>query len=351
MDVYSFDPLRDSRWPEFVGRHPKASVFHTSAWLRALERTYRFTPIAFTTSPPGGDLTHAVAFLAVRSWVTGHRLVSLPFSDHCEPLVDNLDAFRALCSAIMRYRAEGHWKFVELRPATSTAPIAESLLEMSFRQTQTFYLHQLDLRPDLDALLHGFHKDSIQRKIRRAEREHLAYEEGRSEALLRKLYHLLDVTRRRHQAPLQPLAWFRNLIEGFGENLCIRIVSKDGQPVAGILTLAHGDSVVYKYGGSEARLHPLGGMPFLFWNTIQAAKRSGARELDLGRSDTGNGGLIRFKEHLAAKRFPLTYWRSPGAIRSVSDDGWTVQLARRALNGLPGGIRRAAASFLYRHSG
>jgi len=25
MDVYSFDPLQDSRWTEFIERHPKAS--------------------------------------------------------------------------------------------------------------------------------------------------------------------------------------------------------------------------------------------------------------------------------------------------------------------------------------
>lgn len=351
MDVYSFDPLEDSRWTELIGRHPNASVFHTSAWLRALRRTYHFTPIAFTTSRPTGELKNALVVAAIRSRLTGRRLVSLPFSDHCQPLVESLDEFRALCSSVLRHRAQGHWRYVEMRPAGSVIPLEESLAGMSFRRTQTFYLHRLDLRPDLDALLHSFHKDSIQRKIRRAERERLTYEEGRSDSVLRKLYHLLDLTRRRHQVPLQPLAWFRNLIEGFGENLCIRIASKDGQPAAGILTLAHGNCVVYKYGGSEARLNPLGGMPFLFWKTIQEAKHMGAQELDLGRSDRDNAGLILFKEHLAAKRSTLTYWRSPGETRSTFDDGWKMRLARRAFARLPGGIRRAVGRSLYRHLG
>lgn len=351
MDIYSFDPLQDSRWPELIGRHPDASVFHTPAWLRALQRTYHFTPIAFTTSPPNGELKNALVVSALRSRLTGRRLVSLPFSDHCEPLVEDLDEFRALCLSVLRHRAQGHWKYVEMRPASSAIALEESFLEMGFRRTQTFYLHRLDLRPDLDALLHSFHKDSIQRKIRRAERERLTYEEGRSEPLLRKLCHLLDLTRRRHQVPLQPLAWFRNLIEGFGEHLCIRIASKDGQPAAGILTLTHGNSVVYKYGGSEARLNSLGGMPFLFWKTIQDAKHVGAHELDLGRSDCDNAGLVRFKEHWAAKRSTLTYWRSPGETRPTSDDGWKTRLARRALARLPGGIRRAVGSVLYRHMG
>src|SRR5260370_19870914 len=71
MNVYSFDPLQDPRWARFVQGHPRASVFHTSGWLRSLQRTYRFAPIAFTTSGPAEDLGHALVFCGVRSWLTG----------------------------------------------------------------------------------------------------------------------------------------------------------------------------------------------------------------------------------------------------------------------------------------
>ena len=346
MDVYSFDPLEDSRWAEFVARHPKASVFHTSGWLRALQRTYRFEPIAFTTCRPTDELQNALVFCAVRSRLTGSRLVSLPFSDHCEPLVQRPDELQELCSAVQRHRPEEHWRYVEMRPASPDAS-----LEAGFGQDQSFLLHRLDLRPNLDALLASFHKNSIRRNIRRAEREQLTYEHGRSDPLLGKLCSLLDLTRRRHQVPLQPRAWFDNLVKCLGENVCIRIASKDGQPVAGMLTLAHGKSVVYKYGGSDARLNSLGGMPFLFWKTVQHAKSLGAGELDLGRSDRDADGLIAFKEHLAATRSTLTYWRCPDAVRSVSNSTWTIRIARRAFAWLPAGVRRASGRLLYPHMG
>jgi hypothetical protein len=346
MEVYSFDPLEDSRWPEFVARHPKASIFHTSGWLRALDRTYRFEPVAFTTSRPTDDLQNALVFAAVRSWLTGSRLVSLPFSDHCEPLVDRPEELRALCSAALRYRPEERWRYIEMRPINPDISI-----EAGFGKGQTFLLHSLDLRPDLDALLSSFHKDSIRRKIRRAERERLTCEEGRSEALLTKLCHLLDLTRRRHQVPLQPRAWFDNLVECLGDNVCIRIASKDGQAVAGIMALAHGRTVVYKYGGSDARLNSMGGTPFLFWKTIQDAKHMGAQELDLGRSDCDAAGLIAFKEHLAGTRSTLTYWRCPDAMRSASNNAATIRIARRIFAWLPDGVRRASGRFLYPHIG
>ena len=122
MEVYSFDPLHDARWTELVGRHPKASVFHTTGWLTALRRTYGFEPIAFTTSPPADQLANALLFTRVRSWLTGRRLVSLPFSDHCEPLVDTADELRGLCLAVLRYRAQGGWRYVEMRSAACGAP-------------------------------------------------------------------------------------------------------------------------------------------------------------------------------------------------------------------------------------
>jgi hypothetical protein len=40
MPPYKNDPLQDPRWAELVGRHPHASVFHTTGWLEALRRSY-----------------------------------------------------------------------------------------------------------------------------------------------------------------------------------------------------------------------------------------------------------------------------------------------------------------------
>ena len=82
MAVFCTNPLNDARWPEFLERHPDASIFHTRAWLEALYRTYGYEPVAYTTSGPASDLTDAIVFCKVDSWLTGKRLVSLPFFEH-----------------------------------------------------------------------------------------------------------------------------------------------------------------------------------------------------------------------------------------------------------------------------
>lgn len=344
--VWTFDPLRDDRWPDLVARHPKATVFHTRGWLKSLQATYGYAPLALTTSAPSEVLTEAVVFCAVRSWLTGHRLVSLPFSDHCEPLVERPDGLRQLCAHLESLPGQEGWSYIELRSADP------SISEMAcWTSVATYSLHRLDLRPGLDVLYEGLHKDCLQRKIRRAERSSLEYVSGRSAELLRDLYGLLQLTRVRHQVPPQPFAWFQNLVEYLGEAVCIRLVYRDGSPLAGILTIRHRKQVVYKYGGSDASFHNLGGMPFLLWQAIKEAKETGAEELDLGRSDLDQPGLITFKDRWSAARTPLVTWRMPAAPASTFAGGAARRYAKQVMGYLPEPVLALAGRLLYRHMG
>src|ERR1039457_6058122 len=92
-------PLEGPRWSKFLERHPRASVFHSVPWLQALRRTYGYVPVAITETASGGDLQNGIVFCCVNSWLTGRRLVSLPFSDHCEPLLDANEDISALFPA------------------------------------------------------------------------------------------------------------------------------------------------------------------------------------------------------------------------------------------------------------
>jgi hypothetical protein len=39
---YKVDPLSDSRWADLVEEHPRASLFHSPNWLRALRAVYGY---------------------------------------------------------------------------------------------------------------------------------------------------------------------------------------------------------------------------------------------------------------------------------------------------------------------
>ena len=344
--VYELNPLDDPRWESFVRNHPRASVFHSTNWLRALQIAYGYDPAVVTTCPRQAALTNGLVFCRVESWLTGRRMVSLPFSDHCEPLGNNSGELDDLLFSMRHDVDTGSWKYIEIRP-----PFYQPGSLTGFGKSLTYCLHRLNLSGrSAPELFHNFHKSCVQRKIRRAERERLKYEEGTSEVLLQQFYKLLVITRRRLLLPPQPQSWFRALIASFGEDLKIRVVSKDDRPVASILTISHKKTMVYKYGCSDARFNRLGGMALLLWNTIQEAKDKGLEEFEMGRSDSSTPGLISFKEHWGAVGTQLNYWRYPSQPVGTAN-AWQQSILRRLVPATPNSVLQMVGSLLYGHIG
>ena len=110
------DPLRDPRWLELVKKHPAASVFHSREWFSALHLAYGYEPVVYTNCDPSAELTSGIVFCKVSSWLTGRRLVSLPFSDHCDALVENSDEFDDSLLTVRASVDSGEWDYCEVRP-------------------------------------------------------------------------------------------------------------------------------------------------------------------------------------------------------------------------------------------
>ncbi len=349
--VHRFDPLTDSRWDTFLQKHPRASLFHSSPWLRALKLTYGYPVKGYTTSPPDKELENAVVACRVESWLTGRRLVSLPFSDHCEPLVDRDEDFSSIIAFLKEESREQRWRYVEVR---SFEPVA---IPCSLCLTTAQYsFHEIDLQPTIQEIFGSLHKDSIQRKIRRAEREKLEYEEGSSDKLLAEFYDLLTITRRRHHVPPQSKEWFENLRNCFKDGFKIRIARKDKKPLAAMLTLRHKDTMVYKYGGSDPAYNNLGPMHLLYWKAIQDGKALGLRFFDLGRTDSGQAGLITFKNRWGAKQLSLTYSRfapfaHPAHLFEQSPSKVGATTVRKVIALLPNRFLSLIGKALYKHIG
>lgn len=344
------DPVGDPRWSALLDRHHAATVFHSPGWLNALKRTYGYEPFAVTTSQ-GRALSNGMVVCRVKSW-TSHRLVSLPFSDHCDPLVDGPhDLSEMLAHLAGEARAAG-WRTVELRPrAAAGAPVQAAARACGMGPSRENCLHSLDLTAEATEIFRRFHPSSTQRAVRRAEREGLTAEAGTSDRLLETFYRLLRMTRRRHGVPPPPIAWFHHLLACLGDRVTIHVASKDRQPIAGMLTLSFKKTMTYKYGGSDAAHHSLGGMPFLFWRVIQDAQARGFAELDLGRSDLDQPGLVAFKDHLGAARSTLTYYRYPARSREVARPGWMARVGHGLCPHLPDAALDLAGRLLYRHLG
>jgi lipid II:glycine glycyltransferase (peptidoglycan interpeptide bridge formation enzyme) len=118
-----------------------------------------------------------------------------------------------------------------------------------------------------------------------------------------------------------------------------------------LFTMRHRGVVVYKYGCSDERFHRLGAMPFLFWKLIEESKAAGAEQIDFGRTDLDNDGLVRFKDQFGTVRRQITYLRYPESAPGK----WLALSARsaprRLFSVLPDALASRAGRLVYRHLG
>ncbi len=347
--VHEVDPRGDIRWQSLVERHPHGSIFHHVGWLNALYRSYGYEPTVFTTSPSTSDLENGMLFCRIRSWVTGSRIVSLPFSDHCAPLCDWGTEFGSLIGHLQATRVKQNWKYVEIRPVNGE--FDGTAKKLGFETAGKYILHCIDLEPAAEEIFRRLHKDSVQRRIRHAERFGVVEVCGRSQGLLKDFFRLMVRTRARHNLPPQPYHWFKNVLECMGDAADVRLAYMQNVPVAAILALHFKGASYYKYACTDERFHHLGAMPFLLWRLILKAKSIGSRTLDLGRTGSDDSGLITFKNHWTSISQQLTYSVFPSDQSPTFIKDWKLTMFKHFCALLPNGALTAAGRLIYRHIG
>ena len=128
------------------------------------------------------------------------RLVSVPFADHCQPLLHCDEGRDELANFLPFITEQEHCDYIEVRLLD---PEAVSPASHGLARSATFAYHWLDLRPDAALLYSRFHKSCFQRKIRRAERERLlvkGYLDGKTQQeLAGELGVVKETVRRRWQ--------------------------------------------------------------------------------------------------------------------------------------------------------
>lgn len=338
--IATLDPLSDPRWRDLVQRDPRASAFHTPEWLDALRRTYGFSPMIYAADPALGDLRSAIAFCGVASWLTGRRLVSLPFSDHCEPLVEDAERLETILGHVAEQARRSGSRYVQIRPRTTGLGVAP------FAPDESLYHYALDLRGDVDSLFNGIKKQT-RYDIRRAERGTVRQVVGRDDDFVRAYFHLHVMTRSTHGVPPQPLAWFRNVARCLGDMLDVHLLLDEGRPIAGLVTILFRDQLMWKYSASDPVRDRLGMGKSLAWQSIRRAKERGATTLDMGRCEPANIGLAQYKERWGAARADLGYFRYPAPVPSRSPR--ITAAARRVVQRLPSPVLALAGRIAYRH--
>jgi CelD/BcsL family acetyltransferase involved in cellulose biosynthesis len=351
--VSEIDPSQDLRWDAFVENHPFGWICHTSAWKEILERSFDHMRAAYLvlTNRDTGELMAALPLCHVRSWLTGDRLVSLPFATLCDPLVDSVDQFRMLFNAALGLKDKYHCKYLELRTFQSGDFVSDSMVSLQ----RNYKHHYLILDEEPRRLMKRFHRSCVRQRINRAEKSDIQVTHANSEKDLKAFYRLYLKTRRRLLLPPQPYRFIRTIwqkLYPLGFLSLLLAIHKD-QPIGAIMLLKFKHRVSAEYAAFDENLLNMSPNHLLFWMAIKEAQEEGYHVFDFGRTSPDNRGLMDFKRRWGTEVVDLIHAFSPtGAAQQLSGHtGFSHKLVARFCKWAPSAPYRALGNFCYRHMG
>ena len=372
------DPFLVADWDKRLLAHPRASAFHTRLWAQVISGTYGHQPVN-VGKLENDKFISLLPIMEINSWLTGRRGVSLPFSDFCEPLMNESSAGPDLLDSALQIGRKRGWKYFEWRGdglADDAVPAA------------SLYGHVINLDADEERLFERL-SSPVRRAVRRAEKLGVEVRFRTDLEAVRNYYALHCTTRRRHGLPPQPFAFFRKiqehiLAEGNGVVALARLgtgqtekagllgehsdpeiapVNLDstagtddpstgtgGQAFAGAIFFQFGRQAVYKFGAGDQSFQDLRGNTLIMWRAMQRFRNRGVETLHLGRTGPGQGGLRRYKLGFGARELPIRYFQydlQEERFRAPRDlsTGWHNRIFRN----LPSRVNRLIGELIYPH--
>ncbi len=340
-ETHLIDPIADPAWLDFVDGGTNGEIFHHPQWLELLQAQYGYQFQACCIGN-GGGIEVGIPIARIESRLTGRRLVSLPFSDICSPILSSNAGPNALDALGLALAEECERTGLDLTVHGPLSGAPDTVVQ------DAYFRHLLTLASDSDGVRRGYSK-SHARGIKKARREGLTGARLTDSAALDAFYSLHVKTRRRLGVPTQPKRFIRRFEKLFDAGLgFVWLILDEGSPIAAAVFLAYGGTLTYKYGAADAA--KLGKRPnnLLFSEVIDWGCAHGFQALDFGRTDALNEGLRSFKRGWGAREIglPYTYFtdRAPSSGPGLMD-----RVVASTIKRTPSLVGRAAGAALYRH--
>ncbi len=227
--------------------------------------------------------------MEVNSWLTGNRIVSLPFSDHCTPLLFGESNSKEIFEIIFNYCKLKKLKFIEFKSLLQKIP--------SVSVFQKDFIHTRKINIPENELLKSF-TDNTQRNIKKASKNSVELILKNDELGIFEFYKMNCLTRQKHGLPPQPYIFFKNILKyvikpGYGD--LIFAIHKNSV-IAGAIYFKFGKKIIYKYGASYPQFFDLRGNFAVMWEAIRKYSSEGYIDFDFGRTELNHDGLRRFKQ-------------------------------------------------------
>jgi CelD/BcsL family acetyltransferase involved in cellulose biosynthesis len=300
LNVVCVDPRTDLLWRKLLEQAP-SGVFHSPDWIQVLTDTYGWEAHAYVILSDNGEPCAGIPFCRIADML-GERIVALPFSDYCDPLVNDANGWRMLIDQLLPEHRP-----ITVRCLHNNLPLGDERFSL-FKEAKW---HGLDLRPELDALWSAMH-ESTHRAIRKSQRAGLVVRPAQSEDELRAFFDMhLKIRKYKYGLLAQPYTFFQNIWRRFVETEqgFLLLALCENKIVAGDLFLTFKDTLYYKFNASLPGDLSHRPNDLLIWEGIQRGKNQGLKLLDFGLSDIDQEGLIRYKRKFGTQEKTISFLR------------------------------------------
>ena len=353
VELLTLDEAESRGWNDMVMNHPLGSVFHHTAYAKVIHANFHhMTPCYVSLIGSDGSCQGGLVLFLVRSWLTGNRLVSIPWAAYGDPLIRTSEEFKLLFMKVLDLCRRFKVTYVEIKSRESGAILKETNLMKSVEYDTA---HLLDITQGLDEVWDRLHR-SERKQIKKAERNGIKVRLARSEEDIDSFFQLLCRHRRVLGFPAHKLEFYQNMWKylvpsGLAQFL---VAEKEGEVLGGLCNFIFKRTVTLVCIAASGNFRYLGGGPCLYWAAICAASREGLNTVDFGKTPVGVNSLKVFKERWGAEEIEVPVFYYP-MIRGVSTYQDEQNLFYRAMRYFwkvtPPRLSRVASSFFWRHTG
>ncbi|MCP4745007.1 MAG: GNAT family N-acetyltransferase [Desulfobacteraceae bacterium] len=340
--VKYINPLQFTGWDEMVLSLSGYSIFHSRSWAQVLAGAYGCKPFYLTIYKKRQPVAVWPTVQTHTLW-SSRKGVSLPFSDHCEPLVPDENCFNDLVDSIINFAHKMKWKTFEFRGA------GQFLTQIP--AVARYNLHVLDLLPNEKDMIKRL-RNSTWRNIKKASNQQVEICIETSLESVKIFYDLNCLTRKHHGLPPQPFKFFSNIhryILSKHKGIVV-LAKRRNQIIAGAVFFHFGDIAIYKYGASHRDFLALRPNNLIMWEAIKWYAQRGYKQFDFGRTEPENRGLNQFKTGWGAKKRQIAYYCFDLAKNIfIEKQPWLPPFMNLAFRKMPVPILRLVGSMAYRH--
>lgn len=268
-----------SQWDVFLNTLPNAHLLQTSGWA-GLKRSYGWDAARVGLTDMQGNLVAGAQLLFRRLPFRLGTMAYLPFG----PVITHHDQRSDLWGAIHTIAKEHRAAFLKWEPGILRAGEAPpNYAHMQFRPSPQTVQPPRTILIDLadDETMLARMNQGTRRKIRQSQKGEVHYYEG-SRADVETFTRMMHTTGERNDFGVHEPAYYSLAYDLFvPEHAALFLAEHEGDPLAGIMVFAKGDTAWYLYGASSNIKRNLMAAYGVQWRAIQWARARGCTLYDL----------------------------------------------------------------------